>query len=109
MFANPTKALGLWNPSIAFDWKFAYTDRNPYFLKEEDIMVKKLYDSLDETLKEKVKNCKDDAEMQKIFADAGLELSDEILEGVSGGRNPPIICLRKLDGRGQLCQSYRFM
>ena len=35
MFANPTKALGLWNPSIAFDWKFAYTDRNPYFLKEE--------------------------------------------------------------------------
>ena len=49
-------------------------------------MDKKRFDSLDESLKEKLRNCKSDAEMQKIIAEAGLqELSPEMLEGVSGG------------------------
>ena len=49
-------------------------------------MDKKQFDSLDESLKEKLRNCKSDAEMQKIIAEAGLqELSPEMLEGVSGG------------------------
>ena len=49
-------------------------------------MDKKLFDSLDESAKEKLRNCKSDAEMQKVIADAGMrELSVDMLEGVSGG------------------------
>ena len=49
-------------------------------------MDRKPYDSLDESIKEKLRNCKSDAEMQKIITEAGLqELSPEMLEGVSGG------------------------
>ena len=49
-------------------------------------MDKKLFDSLDESLKEKLRNCKSDAEMQKIIAESGMqELSLDVLEGVSGG------------------------
>ena len=60
-------------------------------------MDKKLFDSLDESLKEKLRNCKSDAEMQKIIADAGLhELSPEMLEGVSGGAGAcPMLCFNK--------------
>ena len=51
-------------------------------------MDKKLFDSLDESVKEKLRNCKSEAEMQKIITDAGLqELSPEMLEGVSGGND----------------------
>ena len=51
-------------------------------------MNKKLFDSLDESLKEKLKNCKSDAEIQKVIAEAGLqELSGDMLEGVSGGQD----------------------
>ena len=50
-------------------------------------MDKKLFDSLDESLKEKLKNCKSDAEMKKIISDSGMqELSVDMLEGVSGGQ-----------------------
>ena len=57
-------------------------------------MDKKLFDSLDETLKEKLRNCKSDAEMQKVVAEAGLqELSPEMLDGVSGGAGQcPWLC-----------------
>ena len=56
------------------------------FLKEEAIMDRKQSDSLDESLKEKPRNCKSDAEMQKIIASSGMqELSVDMLEGVSGG------------------------
>ena len=49
-------------------------------------MDKKPFDSLNESVKEKLRNCKSDAEMQKIIAEAGLqELSVDVLEGVSGG------------------------
>ena len=49
-------------------------------------MDKKLFDSLDESVKEKLRNCKSDAEMQKIIAETGLqELTPEMLESVSGG------------------------
>ena len=49
-------------------------------------MDKKLFDSLDESLKEKLRNCKSEAEMQKIISESGLqELSVDMLEGVSGG------------------------
>ena len=49
-------------------------------------MDKKQFDSLDESLKEKLRNCKSDAEMQKVISDSGMqELSVDMLEGVSGG------------------------
>ena len=49
-------------------------------------MDKKQFDSLDESIMEKLRNCKSNAEMQKVVAEAGLqELSPEMLEGVSGG------------------------
>ena len=60
-------------------------------------MDNKRFDSLDESLKEKLRNCKSDAEMQKIISDAGLqELSPEMLEGVSGGAGAcPMLCFDK--------------
>ena len=60
-------------------------------------MDKKLFDSLDDSLKEKLKSCKDEAEMQRMIADAGLELSDEMLQGVSGGYTGdcPFYCWNK--------------
>ena len=49
-------------------------------------MDRKRFDSLDESVREKLRNCKSDAERQKAIAEAGLqELSIDILEGVSGG------------------------
>ena len=54
-------------------------------------MDNKRFDSLDESLKEKRKNCKNDAEMQKIIANSGMrELSVDMLEGISGGSGPCI-------------------
>jgi hypothetical protein len=55
-------------------------------LKEEKIMDRKQFDSLDESLKENLKNCKSEAEKQKAIADNGMrELSPDMLEAVSGG------------------------
>jgi len=49
-------------------------------------MEKKLFGSLDESLKEKLQNCKDETELQKVMADAGIqELGLDKLESVSGG------------------------
>ena len=57
-------------------------------MKEKTIMDKKPFDSLDESVKEKLRNCKSEAEMQKVISDSGLqELSVDVLEGVSGGCN----------------------
>ena len=71
-------------------------------------MDKKLFDSLDEPLKEKLRNCKSNAEMQKIIAESGMqELSVDMLEGVSGG-NAPCICPKATDCTGQKCISFAF-
>ena len=49
-------------------------------------MNKKQFDSLDESVKEKLRNCKSDAEMQRVIAEAGIhELGIEDMEKVSGG------------------------
>ena len=49
-------------------------------------MEKKLFDTLDASLKERLKKCKSEAEVQKVIAEAGLlELSPEMMEDVSGG------------------------
>ena len=46
--------------------------------------------ALNKSVKEKLRNCKSEAEMQKITTEAGLqELSPEMLEGVSGGNSIP--------------------
>ena len=50
------------------------------------MMDEKLFDSLDESLKEKLRNCKDKKELRELFKAAGIsDLSDEELEGVAGG------------------------
>ena len=55
-------------------------------------MDKKLFDSLDESVREKLRNCKSEADMKKVFAESGLqELSPELLEGISGGVGMPCI------------------
>ena len=72
-------------------------------------MDRKLFDSLDESVKEKLRNCKSEAEMQKFIAEAGLqELSIEMLEGISGGLFIPSICPQAVDLSGQKCNRYRF-
>ena len=44
--------------------------------------------ALNKSVKEKLRNCRSEAEMQKATATAGLqELSLEMLEGVSGGNS----------------------
>ena len=55
-------------------------------------MDKKLFDSPDQSVGEKLRNRKSETGMQKVIAEAGLqELSPEMLEGVSGGNQiiPP--------------------
>ena len=55
-------------------------------------MEKKLFDFLDESVREKLRNCRSEAEMRQVIADAGLqELSLDMLEGVSGGVSTPCI------------------
>ena len=49
-------------------------------------MDKKQFDSLDASLKEKLRNCKNEAELNKVIRESGMqELSMDMLEGVSGG------------------------
>ena len=50
---------------------------------------KEFYDGLSDELKTKIKACKTEAEMRKVLEDAGVELSPELLEGVSGGTVDP--------------------
>ncbi len=49
-------------------------------------MEKDRFDKLDEALKEKLVNCKDEAEIRKTAAESGMELDDDLLEAVSGGK-----------------------
>ena len=81
-------------------------------------MDKKMFDSLSEPLKEKLRNCKSEAEMQQIITDAGFQdTSDDVLEGVSGGNYGPtfsdcssfVTCRTAVDMRGSLCAKYRFL
>ena len=48
-------------------------------------MEKGSFEKLDDALKEKLMNCKDEAEMRKAAAESGMELNDDQLEAVSGG------------------------
>lgn len=58
-------------------------------------MDKKRFDSPDESLKTMLKNCKSEAEMQKVIAESGThELSTKDMEGVSGGEL--VVDLREL-------------
>ena len=58
-------------------------------------MDRKIFDSLDPSVREKLRNCKSEAEIRKVIADAGIrELSIEDMEGVSGGEL--VVDLREL-------------
>ena len=47
--------------------------------------LKKIYDSLTDEQKEKIKACKTDEEVIKFAGEEGIELPDEILDNVAGG------------------------
>lgn len=47
--------------------------------------MSELYENLSPELREKLKDCKTEAEMQALLAQAGAELDDEALDGVAGG------------------------
>ena len=64
-------------------------------------MDDKRFDSLDESLKEKLRNCRDQKELQDLFKAAGVaELSLEQLEGVSGGIDMPELPDERIDCHG---------
>ena len=64
-------------------------------------MDDKRFDSLDESLKEKLRNCRDQEELQDLFKAAGVsELSLEQLEGVSGGIDMPELPDERIDCHG---------
>ena len=64
-------------------------------------MDKKLFDSLDESLKAKLRNCKDEKELQELFKAAGVtELSADQLEDVSGGIDMPELPDERIDCHG---------
>ena len=48
-------------------------------------MENEWFEKLTEEQKEKLMNCRDDAEMCKVIAESGLELSDDMLDAVCGG------------------------
>ena len=62
---------------------------------------KKLFDSLDESLRTKLRNCKDEKELQELFKAVGVtELSADQLEGVSGGIDMPVLPDERIDCHG---------
>ena len=64
-------------------------------------MDDKRFDSLDESLKEKLRNCKEEKELQDLFKASGVsELSLEQLEGVSGGIDMPELPDERIDCHG---------
>lgn len=58
-----------------------------------------MFNKLDDALKEKLKNCKDEAEMGKTIAASGMELNDDLLEAVSGGDECFDYCDKSLDNQ----------
>ncbi len=53
---------------------------------------KEFYESLPDELREKIKACRSEEEMQKLLEEARIELSPDILETVSGGGYKKIGC-----------------
>ena len=51
-------------------------------------LLKGVYESLSDELKEKAKACKNTEEFVKLLGEAGIELPDEMLEAVAGGYKP---------------------
>ena len=73
-------------------------------------MDNKRFDSLDESLKEKLRNCKNETELNKVIRESGLqELSIDMLEGISGGQIIPSICPQAVDLGDMKCTSYQFV
>ena len=63
-------------------------------------MFDKMTDSLDESLRKKLRDCKDPGELRALCKEAGVELSDEQLQGVSGGIDMPELPDERIDCRG---------
>ena len=64
-------------------------------------MVEKKFDQMSESIKEKLKNCKDEKELQELLkAGGGTELNDEELDGVAGGIDMPELPDERIDCKG---------
>ena len=64
-------------------------------------MDEKMFDQMSDSLKEKLKNCKDEKELRELMkAAGGFELSDEKLDGASGGIDMPELPDERIDCRG---------
>ncbi|MBR2812517.1 MAG: hypothetical protein IKD69_14155 [Solobacterium sp.] len=46
------------------------------------------YETLSDEVKAKIKACSSEAEMMKVLEEEQIELAPELLDGVSGGREP---------------------
>ena len=65
-------------------------------------MDRKPFGLPNESVRERLRNCRSEAEMQNVIADAGLqELSADMPEGISGGYPIPHSCPRAVNERGQ--------
>ena len=58
------------------------------------------FDSLSDEVKAKLKDCKTDEEMKKVFADADIELDADVLESVSGGIGLDFLSWLSYDNHG---------
>ena len=54
---------------------------------------KNTFDSLSDELKAKLKECKTEEELNKILAEAGLDLDQDMLKAVVGGLGSDFTCL----------------
>ena len=65
------------------------------------MMMKKLFGSMDDSLKKKMINCKDEKEMQETLKEANMpELSLDMLEGITGGIDMPELPDERIDCHG---------
>ena len=61
-----------------------------------------IWDSLTDEQKEKAKACKTMDELIKLAGEEGIELPDEMLDSVSGGKIIPVVANNPLPGLSKL-------
>ena len=64
------------------------------------MLFDRMTDSLDESFRKKLRDCKSSKELQDLCKEAGVELTDEQLQGVSGGIDMPELPDERIDCRG---------
>ena len=74
--------------------------------------MKDFYNNLSDEQKQKFKKCKTQEEFLKFAEDCGLELSDEVLDSLTGGyhytESPFNTCPKAVDFDGKPCPPFSF-